>query len=99
MSTAKVIEAAIVCVCALIFALMAMASLAVYVPLITGNGLASHDALSFWSTGQLLAHGKNPYDAAEILRIQRAAGSSNDPLIMRNPPIALPLVLPLGYLS
>lgn len=97
----KAVEAVIVCACALAFALMALASLAVYVPVITGNGFATHEVISFWSAGQLLAHGQNPYDAAETLRIQRAAGLGNsyNALIMRNPPIALPLVLPLGYLT
>ena len=98
MSISKAIEAVIVCASALTFGLMA---LAVCMLLITGNGLVHHDAMSFWTAGQLVAHGQNPYDAAETLRIQRAAGlgSSYAPLIIRNPPYALPLVLPLGYLS
>jgi glycosyl transferase family 87 len=77
----------------------AITVIAACVPLITGDGLLNHDTRSFWSTGQLLAHGKNPYDATEVLRLQRAAGITKAPLIMRNPPLALPLVLPLGYLS
>jgi hypothetical protein len=97
-SISKAVEAVVVCVCALSFALM---SLAICMLLITGNGLVHHDAMSFWTAGQLFAHGKNPYDAAETLRIQREAGlgSTYDPLILRNPPFALPLVVPLGYLS
>jgi hypothetical protein len=97
-SISKTAEAVIVCACALGFALMA---LAICMLLMTGNGLVHHDAMSFWTAGQLFAHGKNPYDAAETLGVQRAAGldSSYAPLILRNPPFALPLVLPLGYLS
>ncbi len=98
MKILKIVEAVIVCACALSFALM---SLAICMLLITGNGLVHHDAMSFWTAGQLFAHGKNPYDAAETLRIQQAAGldTSYAPLILRNPPFALPLVLPLGYMS
>jgi hypothetical protein len=51
LSAAKAAEAVIVCASALAFALMVLASVAVYVPVITGQGLASHDILSFWSAG------------------------------------------------
>lgn len=100
MSISKAIEAVIVGACTLTFALMVLAMLFVYVPLLTGNGPMGHEAISFWSAGQQLAHGRNPYDAAETLRMQLTADATADaPLIMRNPPIILPLVLPLGHLS
>jgi hypothetical protein len=93
-SISKAAEAVVVCVCALTFALMV---LAICMLLITGNGLVHHDAMSFWTAGQLLAHGENPYDPAGTLRIQRAAGldTSFAPLILRNPPFALAAVAAL----
>jgi hypothetical protein len=69
------------------------------VPL-AGKLSASRDFVSYWATGhQLLRHG-NPYDRDAIMSLEHAAGL--DPraiLIMRNPPWALPLVLPLGFLG
>ncbi len=67
---------------------------------IAGNLAAARDFVSYWATGhQLVQHG-NPYDRDAIAALEHSAGL--DPraiLIMRNPPWALPLVLPLGYLS
>jgi hypothetical protein len=61
----------------------------------------ARDFSAYWATGQQLAHHANPYDGDAILRIERAAGlpAKASVLIMRNPPSALPLVLPLGFLG
>jgi len=66
--------------------------------LATGNHPATRDVISYWAAGQQVAAHANPYDADAVLQLERAAGfSTNSPvLIMRNPPYALPLVLPLG---
>lgn len=66
--------------------------------LITGNRPAGRDVISYWAAGRLITAHANPYDAAAVLRLERAAGfsASARALIMRNPPYALPLVLPLG---
>ena len=68
--------------------------------LLTGNRPGGRDVVSYWVAGrQILSHG-NPYDANVVLRVEREAGFPQDDqaLIMRNPPNALPLVLPLGLL-
>ncbi len=66
--------------------------------LITGNHPATRDVISFWSAGRQLVARADPYDAPTITALERSVGfSATAPvLIMRNPPYALPLVLPLG---
>jgi hypothetical protein len=69
--------------------------------LISVNGPATRDYIFFWATGQQLAHHANPYDEAAMTRIERSVGmpATNRIGFMRNPPWALPLVYPLGFLS
>jgi hypothetical protein len=64
-------------------------------------GQAAHtDFISFWAAGQQIAHHQNPYDGAAIGRLEAGAGAHYDPpLLMRNPPYAFFLVLPLGLLG
>jgi Glycosyltransferase family 87 len=58
---------------------------------------ANHDFISYWSTAKLLAARANPYDRATILAMEHQQGGSWDkPYIMRNPPWALILTLPLA---
>lgn len=77
-----------------------------YVACIYSIGLSNQNAsqrdfISYWAAGQQLMHGANPYDYEAVYRLERAAGREiNQPfLIMRNPPIAFFLVLPLGLVS
>jgi len=84
----------VACVCTMILT---------YVRLI-GNGQGSPnrygDFIEYWAAGQLITHHANPYDSAEILRLQRAAGELiTEPRISFSPPILLFFVLPLGYVS
>ena len=66
----------------------------------TSNSAADRDFIAYWAAGQQLAHHANPYDSVEVLRIEHAAGYIGDrPLVMRNPPSALFLALPLGFVS
>jgi hypothetical protein len=61
---------------------------------------SSCDFASYWATGQQLAHHANPYDASVMGDLERTAGYTGQcSYYMRNPPWALPLVLPLGYVS
>jgi hypothetical protein len=62
---------------------------------------SQRDFISYWAAGQQLAHGGNPYDFEAVQRLERAAGREDKQLllIMRNPPVALPLVFPLGFVS
>jgi hypothetical protein len=61
----------------------------------------ARDFVPYWATGQQLARHANPYDGDALLRIERAVGfpSGAKVLFMRNPPWALPLALPLGFLG
>src|SRR5689334_3501623 len=61
---------------------------------------AQKDFISYWAAGQLLSHHQDPYDANAVLQIERSAGFTEpQPLVMRNPPYALGLALPLGFLG
>jgi hypothetical protein len=65
-----------------------------------GHPPSSCDFVSYWATGQQLAHHANPYDASALAPLEHAAGlSAASPCYMRNPPWGLPLALPLGFLS
>ena len=62
------------------------------------NAAGTRDYVAYWASGQLLAHHADPYDAKGVLRLERSAGydPSKSVMIMRNPPSALLLALPLG---
>ncbi len=58
------------------------------------------DFLPYWISAHLLAAGHDPYDRGVIFAIERGVGNREAaPFIMRNPPWALPVVAPLGYLG
>jgi hypothetical protein len=73
----------------------------VYLTLIFSSAEAvRRDFISYWAAGQLLRSHENPYGSRETLRVERLAGFPGaEPLIQRMPPLALPLFLPLGYVS
>ncbi|MFZ0662126.1 MAG: glycosyltransferase 87 family protein [Acidobacteriaceae bacterium] len=59
---------------------------------------ARMDYISYWSTARLLVHHGNPYSAAGVFSLEKPLGFlPPQPLMMRNPPWALFLVLPLGF--
>lgn len=63
------------------------------------GSFGTDDFLEYWSAGQLLRQGGNPYDFDALLDIERSVGWLGEvPLIMWNPPWTLPLVLPLAFL-
>jgi hypothetical protein len=67
---------------------------------VAGNLAASRDFVSYWATGQQLVHHANPYDRNAISALEHSAGFTvKAVLIMRNPPWALPLAYPLGFLG
>jgi hypothetical protein len=92
------VEAAVVIVCTLAFGAFVVG---LGVLLITGNNPGGRDVVSFWVAGRQLVHHANPYDGATIRSIELASGfkESAQTLIMRNPPSALCLVIPLGLLG
>lgn len=58
------------------------------------------DFTAYWAAGHLLAQRANPYDVASVLRLEKSVGFKLEtPLLMRNPPYALPLALPLGLVG
>ena len=69
--------------------------------LLPGAVQGARDFVAFWSTGQLLAHHANPYNANALLQLERAAGfpAHYDVMYMLNPPWNLPLVYPIGFLG
>ncbi len=61
---------------------------------------ASRDFVSYWATGQQLVRHANPYDRDAISALEHSAGFTfKTTLLMRNPPWALPLAFPLGFLG
>jgi Glycosyltransferase family 87 len=64
----------------------------------TNSISGARDFVVYWATGQQLIHHVNPYDVTAMMHIERAAGLSTNSAVglMRNPPWALPLTLPLG---
>lgn len=64
--------------------------------------LASHpaakDYISYWSAGKLLIHHADPYSPKLVYEMEKSQRyTENRPILMRNPPWALPLVIPLGF--
>ena len=64
------------------------------------DAAGKRDFIEYWAAGQQLAHHANPYDSKALLAIERSAGFPPDAPVMlvRNPPVVLPLLAPLGYL-
>jgi hypothetical protein len=65
------------------------------------HAAGSRDFVEYWTSGKLLAQHLNPYDGNTILRIERSVGFPPDlpAQIMWNPPPALLLMLPLGFVG
>ena len=91
-------EVSIVTAGALAFALIAI--FLCVVPL-SSNATSTRDFVVFWATGHQLIHHADPYGPAGIDQWERSAGLAKEHgvLYMRNPPWALPLVLPLGLMN
>jgi hypothetical protein len=69
------------------------------VPL-AGKMAGSRDFVAYYATGHQLVNHANPYDPDAIRRIEHSVGLSiNGVLLMRNPPWALPIAYPLGFLG
>jgi Glycosyltransferase family 87 len=68
--------------------------------IVKNNNAGQRDFITYWVGGQQLVHGADPYDAAAAWPMEKAAHFNFvRPLVMRNPPYAFFLVLPLGFLS
>lgn len=59
---------------------------------------AAKDYISYWSAGKLLIHHGDPYSPSGVFSLEKTQGYSEaKPIIMRNPPWALFLAVPLGF--
>lgn len=83
------------------FLLALMFAIDICVVMLTGNGSQHRDFVSYWASGQLFVHHQNPYDADAIRRLEldQRYPAEHQVLIVRNPPSALVLVAPLGFVS
>ena len=60
---------------------------------------AANDFVEYWAASRQLLAGENPYAPVQVLAWERAVGFTGaTPLMMRNPPWALPFALPFGAL-
>ena len=89
-------ELLVVGICTL---MLAITVLGFVVSLLRRDAVGTRDFVEYWASGSLLAHHENPYDGGAILRLERSVGFNLPAQIMANPPWALPLVLPLGFLT
>ena len=80
---------------------LALTALFLCVVPLAGKTSGARDFVVYWATGQQLVHHANPYDRDAMMRIERSAGlvPGYGALFMRNPPWALPLALPLGFVG
>lgn len=90
-------ELSIAVVAGLAFALLI---LFVFAMPMASSMAASRDFVSYWATGQQLVRHGNPYDLNAISALEHSSGFTfKITLLMRNPPWALPLAFPLGFLG
>jgi hypothetical protein len=91
-------EFLVVAICTAAFA---FTTVGICASVLGSDAAGTRDFVEYWASGHQLAHHANPYDRDAILRLERSVGfPSNIPvLIMWNPPPALLLVLPLGFLG
>jgi hypothetical protein len=89
-------------ICLLVVCLMAAMVFTVSI-LAVNRGIAgtgTTDFVEYWSAGQLLMRGADPYDPAATLQLERSAGRSTDqPEVTFSPPAIFLLVAPLGLVG
>lgn len=79
---------------------MLVAGICVLALIVKSDSAGRRDFIGYWAAGQQLIHGANPYDGTTVYSLELASGYDlSSPLIMRNPPEALFLALPLGLVS
>jgi hypothetical protein len=98
MTASRLFESVTVIVCTLAFLVTA---LSIFVAAMERQSEGTRDYVEYWASGQLLAHGQNPYGPDALLKLERSAGlpSALPPMVMGNAPPALLLTYPLGFLS
>jgi len=94
----KILEFLLLALCTLTFLLPSMTTAGI---LLGKNAVNARDYIEYWASGQQLVHHADPYDGTTLLPVERAGGLPDgvDVIITPNPPTALPLLLPLGFVS
>src|SRR5581483_9682344 len=88
-----------------VFAALLIATMICVAGMLTGVFSARpshHDTQWFWVSGRLLMHGANPYDREAVRQMELALGlpvKGPDVPMLRNPPTALFLMVPMGLLG
>src|SRR5665213_1436851 len=74
---------------------------AVLVVGLNNKSAGERDFISYWAAGQQLVHGANPYEVEAVRNLERASGREDREtlLVMRNPPAAFFVALPLGLFN
>jgi hypothetical protein len=80
---------------------LAITALFLCVAPLTGQIAGARDFVVYWATGHQLVQHANPYDVDSMMRMERDAGLPPrfGALFMRNPPWALPITYPLGFIG
>jgi hypothetical protein len=93
-----VAEFIVVGICTIAFAL---SGLAICASFLGSNAPGTRDFVEYWAAGQQLVEHHNPYDPETIRKLEDSAGfpKSAPTLIPGNPPSALLLFMPLGFLG
>jgi hypothetical protein len=79
---------------AVLLVCLALLSAALY------KNAANRDFISYWSSARLLRAHANPYAQDAVFGAEHRAGMKyGEPIVMRNPPWALFIVVPLGFFS
>ncbi|MGA2570541.1 MAG: glycosyltransferase family 87 protein [Terracidiphilus sp.] len=79
---------------------LALTTLLIFAVPVAGKLAGSRDFVSYWATGQQLVRHGDPYDQEAVSALEHSAGLDvRAVLIMRNPPWALPLAYPLGFMG
>lgn len=77
--------------------LLVMAEIAVIL-IFASNVVLRNDFMEYWAAARLTLEGRDPYDPAAMSAVQAAAGWTRTPVMMWNPPWAIPFVLPFALI-
>jgi hypothetical protein len=67
--------------------------------LVSVSGAADRDFVQYWAAAKLISQHHNPYDPSAVASLEKAAGRTIGPIVVRNPPPMLLLTLPFAWMS
>ena len=81
--------------------MFSLTALGILGSLLGKNAAGTRDFVEYWASGKQLAHHADPYDVGSIAQLERSVGFPPEvpAIVMANPPSALLLVYPLGFLG